>query len=32
MKHLKVKVVLQVEFNPKGLLFFDRETEKRWDL
>jgi ABC-type sugar transport system ATPase subunit len=29
VSHLKVKENLQVEFDPKGLLFFNRETEKR---
>jgi ABC-type sugar transport system ATPase subunit len=32
VSHLKVKESLQVEFYPEGILFFDRETEKRRDL
>jgi ABC-type sugar transport system ATPase subunit len=32
VSHLKVKETLKVEFDPNGLLFFDRETEKRKDL
>jgi multiple sugar transport system ATP-binding protein len=32
VSHLKVKETLNVEFNPEGLLFFDRGTEKREDL
>jgi hypothetical protein len=32
VSHLKVKESLQVEFDPEGILFFDRETEKRRDL
>jgi ABC-type sugar transport system ATPase subunit len=32
VSHLKVRENLQVEFDPNGLLFFNRETEKRDDL
>ncbi|OGN95420.1 MAG: ABC transporter [Chloroflexi bacterium RBG_13_50_21] len=32
VSHLKVKETLRVEFNPEGLIFFDRETEERSDL
>lgn len=32
VSHLKVKEILRVEFDPEGLLFFDRQSEKRRDL
>jgi multiple sugar transport system ATP-binding protein len=32
VSHLRPKDPVQVEFAPDGLLFFDRETEKRLDL
>ena len=32
VSHLKPKETIKVEINPEGLLFFDRETEKRFEL
>ncbi len=32
VSHLKVKEALHVEFNPEGLIFFDRASEKRLDI
>jgi|WetSurSiteA1Bulk_404760.scaffolds.fasta_scaffold02014_6 multiple sugar transport system ATP-binding protein len=32
VSHLKVKENLHVEFDPTGMLFFDRESEKRRDI
>jgi len=32
VSHLKVKEIVQVQFDPEGLLFFDRETEKRLNM
>jgi hypothetical protein len=32
VSHLKVKEMVKVVFDPEGLLFFDRVTEKRLDL
>lgn len=32
VSHLKPKEYIKVDFNPEGLLFFDRNTEKRIDL
>jgi ABC-type sugar transport system ATPase subunit len=32
VSHLKVKEMVKVVFDPEGLLFFDRMTEKRTDL
>ena len=32
VSHLKPRENIQVEINPEGVLFFDRETEKRIDL
>jgi len=32
VSHMKPKQTIKVEINPEGLLFFDRNTEKRMDL
>jgi len=32
VSHLRPKETVKVEFEPEGLLFFDRETEKRVDM
>jgi ABC-type sugar transport system ATPase subunit len=32
VSHLKVKEILRVEFDPQGLLFFERQSEKRREL
>ena len=32
VSHLQPKETVKVEFDPEGLLFFDRDSEKRLDL